>query len=210
MSSRPHWENVYRTKQPDEVSWYRPHLDTSLALIEAAAPDRDARIIDVGGGASTLVDDLLARGYRNLSVLDLSSAALDISKARLGEGAQSVDWRCGDVRTAQLPANEYDLWHDRAVFHFLTSAEDRAAYVRQIQRSVKPGAHVIVATFGPEGPTKCSGLDVVRYAPDALRGELGPRFRLVQHRTERHETPAGRIQPFTYGHFRLEGGVPRA
>jgi 2-polyprenyl-3-methyl-5-hydroxy-6-metoxy-1,4-benzoquinol methylase len=210
MSSRPHWENVYRTKQPDEVSWYRPHLDTSLALIEAAVPDRDARIIDVGGGASTLVDDLLARGYRNLSVLDLSSAALDISKARLGEGAQSVDWRCGDVRTAQLPANEYDLWHDRAVFHFLTSAEDRAAYVRQIQRSVKPGAHVIVATFGPEGPTKCSGLDVVRYAPDALRGELGPRFRLVQHRTERHETPAGRIQPFTYGHFRLEGGVPRA
>jgi 2-polyprenyl-3-methyl-5-hydroxy-6-metoxy-1,4-benzoquinol methylase len=210
MSSRPHWENVYRTKQPDEVSWYRPHLDTSLALIEAAVPDRDARIIDVGGGASTLVDDLLARGYRNLSVLDLSSAALDISKARLGEGAQSVDWRCGDVRTAQLPANEYDLWHDRAVFHFLTSAEDRAAYVRQIQRSVKPGAHVIVATFGPEGPTKCSGLDVLRYAPDALRGELGPRFRLVQHRTERHETPAGRIQPFTYGHFRLEGGVPRA
>jgi 2-polyprenyl-3-methyl-5-hydroxy-6-metoxy-1,4-benzoquinol methylase len=210
MSSRPHWENVYRTKQPDEVSWYRPHLDTSLALIEAAVPDRDARIIDVGGGASTLVDDLLARGYRNLSVLDLSSAALDISKARLGEGAQRVDWRCGDVRTAQLPANEYDLWHDRAVFHFLTSAEDRAAYVRQIQRSVKPGAHVIVATFGPEGPTKCSGLDVVRYAPDALRGELGPRFRLVQHRTERHETPAGRIQPFTYGHFRLEGGVPRA
>jgi 2-polyprenyl-3-methyl-5-hydroxy-6-metoxy-1,4-benzoquinol methylase len=210
MSSRPHWENVYRTKQPDEVSWYRPHLDTSLALIEGAVPDRDARIIDVGGGASTLVDDLLARGYRNLSVLDLSSAALDISKARLGEGAQSVDWRCGDVRTAQLPANEYDLWHDRAVFHFLTSAEDRAAYVRQIQRSVKPGAHVIVATFGPEGPTKCSGLDVVRYAPDALRGELGPRFRLVQHRTERHETPAGRIQPFTYGHFRLEGGVPRA
>jgi 2-polyprenyl-3-methyl-5-hydroxy-6-metoxy-1,4-benzoquinol methylase len=210
MSSRPHWGNVYRTKQPDEVSWYRPHLDTSLALIEAAVPDRDARIIDVGGGASTLVDDLLARGYRNLSVLDLSSAALDISKARLGEGAQSVDWRCGDVRTAQLPANEYDLWHDRAVFHFLTSAEDRAAYVRQIQRSVKPGAHVIVATFGPEGPTKCSGLDVLRYAPDALRGELGPRFRLVQHRTERHETPAGRIQPFTYGHFRLEGGVPRA
>jgi SAM-dependent methyltransferase len=210
MSSRPHWENVYRTKQPDEVSWYRPHLDTSLALIEAAVPDRDACIIDVGGGASTLVDDLLARGYRNLSVLDLSSAALDISKARLGEGAQSVDWRCGDVRTAQLPANEYDLWHDRAVFHFLTSAEDRAAYVRQIQRSVKPGAHVIVATFGPEGPTKCSGLDVVRYAPDALCGELGPRFRLVQHRTERHETPAGRIQPFTYGHFRLEGGVPRA
>jgi SAM-dependent methyltransferase len=140
----------------------------------------------------------------------LSSAALDISKARLGEGAQSVDWRCGDVRTAQLPANEYDLWHDRAVFHFLTSAEDRAAYVRQIQRSVKPGAHVIVATFGPEGPTKCSGLDVVRYAPDALCGELGPRFRLVQHRTERHETPAGRIQPFTYGHFRLEGGVPCA
>ncbi|HEX5121931.1 MAG TPA: class I SAM-dependent methyltransferase [Rhodanobacteraceae bacterium] len=205
MSSRSHWEDVYRTKRPHEVSWYRPHLDTSLAMIEAAVPDRAARIVDAGGGASTLVDDLLARGYRNPTVLELSSSALDIARARLDSSASQVDWRCGDVTSAPLPANAYDLWHDRAVFHFLTSAKDRAAYVAQVKRSVKPGGHVIVATFAPEGPAKCSGLDVVRYSADALGDALGDAFRPVQHRTELHETPAGRIQPFTYAHFRLAG-----
>jgi SAM-dependent methyltransferase len=205
MSLRSHWQDVYRTRPPHEVSWYRPHLDTSLALIGEAVPDRGARIIDVGGGASTLVDDLLARGYRNVTVLDLAQAALDIAKARLGETARMVDWRCDDATTAPLPEREYDLWHDRAVFHFLTRAEDRAAYVRQVRRSVKPGGHVIVATFAPDGPAKCSGLDVVRYAPGTLCDALGAAFRPVQDRTERHETPAGRIQPFTYCWFRLDG-----
>ena len=205
MGSRSHWDNVYRTKRPHEVSWYRPHLDTSLALIESAVENLGARIVDVGGGASTLVDDLLARGYRNLTVLDLSAAALDVARSRLGSSASAVDWRCGDVTTTPLPASEYDLWHDRAVFHFLTRAEDRAAYVRQVRRSVKPGGHVVVATFGAEGPLKCSGLEVVRYAPDALDGELGSAFRRVQHRTELHETPAGKIQPFTYGLFCFDG-----
>lgn len=204
MSPISHWENVYRTRQPHEVSWYRPHLDTSLALIDAAGSGLDARIVDVGGGASTLVDDLLARGYRDVTVLDVSSAALDIAKARLGPRAADVDWRRGDAATAPLPANGYDLWHDRAVFHFLTRAEDRAAYVRQVRRCVKQGGHVVIATFGPDGPMKCSGLDVVRYAPAALHGELGAAFRLVQHRTELHETPSGTIQPFTYGLFRVE------
>lgn len=208
MSVIAHWENVYRTKQPHEVSWYRPHLDTSLALIDAAVPDRDARIVDVGGGASTLVDDLLARGYRNVTVLDVSSAALEVAKARLGSRAADVDWRCGDVRTAPLPPNAYDLWHDRAVFHFLTRAEDRAAYVRQVRRCMKAGGHVVIATFGPDGPMQCSGLDVVRYTSDALQGEFGSAFRLVQHRTESHETPAGKIQPFTYGLFRVDDRAP--
>ncbi len=198
MNPRAHWEKVYRTKQPTEVSWYRPHLDISLQLIEDGARDRDAVIIDVGGGESTLVDDLLARGYRNLSVLDVSSTALDVAKARLGDKADEVQWLCGDVTTFAFAPGHYDVWHDRAVFHFLTGDAERAAYVRQVGRSVKPGGHVIVATFGPEGPTKCSGLDVVRYGPDALHGEFGPGFRLVKHLTELHRTPAGAVQQFTY------------
>jgi SAM-dependent methyltransferase len=205
MSDRSHWESVYRTQQPHAVSWYRRHLETSLALIEAAIPDRVARVIDVGCGASTLVDDLVARGYRDVTVLDVSSAALDIAKARLGERARAVEWRCDDVTTAPMAEQRYDLWHDRAVFHFLTRAEDRAAYVRQVRRCMKTGGHVIIATFGPEGPAKCSGLDVVRYGSDALQAELGPAFRLERHLTDLHETPAGKVQQFTYGCWRLDG-----
>jgi ubiquinone/menaquinone biosynthesis C-methylase UbiE len=198
MNARSHWEKVYRTRQPDEVSWYRAHLDVSLALIEEAAPSRDANIIDVGGGESTLVDDLMTRHYRHVTVLDLSSTALEVARARLGAAAGNAEWLCGDVTTFGFPQHHYDIWHDRAVFHFLTQTKDRVAYVRQVARAVKPGGHVIVATFGPEGPTKCSGLDVVRYGPDALHGEFGPRFQLVKHRTELHKTPAGSIQQFVY------------
>jgi 2-polyprenyl-3-methyl-5-hydroxy-6-metoxy-1,4-benzoquinol methylase len=205
MGDRSHWENVYRTKLPHEVSWYRAHLDTSLALIDEAVPDRAVQIVDVGGGASTLVDDLVARSYRNLTVLDLSSAALEIAKARLGERARAIDWRCDDVTTALMPEHRYDLWHDRAVFHFLTHAEDRAAYVRQVRRSVKDGGHVVIATFGPDGPMKCSGLDVVRYGPGALQAELGPAFRIERQFTDLHETPAGKIQQFTYCCWRVGG-----
>ena len=193
-----HWERVYQTKRPDEVSWYRAHLETSLALIEEAAPNRDARIIDVGGGESTLVDDLLYDGYRKVSVLDLSSTALDVAKDRMGAEAGSINWLCGDVTTFPFANHQYDVWHDRAVFHFLTEAADRVAYVRQVARAVKPGGHVIVATFGPEGPTKCSGLDVVRYDSGALHDEFGSRFRLMKHLTELHQTPAGVIQQFVY------------
>jgi SAM-dependent methyltransferase len=205
MGDRAHWENVYRTKLPHEVSWYRAHLDTSLALIDAAVPDRAAQVIDIGGGASTLIDDLVARGYRNSTVLDLSSAALDIAKARLGERARTIEWRCDDVTTAPMPGHRYDLWHDRAVFHFLTCAEDRAAYVRQVHRCVKAGGHVIIATFGPDGPMKCSGLDVARYGPEALQAELGPAFRLERQLVDLHETPARKIQQFTYCCWRLGG-----
>jgi SAM-dependent methyltransferase len=206
VSSKSHWESVYQTKLPTEVSWYRPHLDVSLQLIEEAAPSRDARIIDVGGGESTLVDDLLARGYRNLSILDISSTALNGAKLRLDAKSETVTWLCGDVITTALPRHHYDLWHDRAVFHFLTDAADRVAYVRQVARAVKPGGHVIVAAFGPEGPTKCSGLDVVRYDPESLHSEFGTNFQLVKHLLELHRTPAGSIQQFTYCYCILPSG----
>ena len=198
MDARQHWERVYRTKQPTEVSWYAPHLDVSLGIIEEAALERGSRIIDVGGGEATLVDDLLYRGYRYLSVLDVSATALDVAKARLGERAGAVHWLCGDVTTYPFTRHRYDVWHDRAVFHFLTDPNDRAAYVRQVTHAVKPGGHVIVATFGPAGPTKCSGLDVVRYAPDVLHEQFGANFRLLRHLTEIHQTPAGAAQQFTY------------
>lgn len=198
MDPRSYWEKVYQTKQPDEVSWYRAHLDLSLALIEEATPNHDAQIIDIGGGESTLVDDLLVRDYHHVAVLDLSATALNVAKARLGAAAGRVDWFCGDVTKFEFSPHRYDVWHDRAVFHFLTQAKDRIAYVRQVAQAVKPGGHVIIATFGPEGPATCSGLNIVRYDPDSLHDEFGPRFQLLKHRTELHETPAGVIQQFVY------------
>jgi len=210
MDPKAHWDNIYRTRKPDEVSWYRPHLERSLELIAQAAPSRDACIIDVGGGESTLVDDLVARGYRNLAVLDISATALAVSRQRLGADADRVTWICGDATTVALAGHRYDVWHDRAVFHFLTAANDRAAYVRQVAHAVKPGGHVIVATFGPEGPTRCSGLEVVRYGPDALHDEFGPTFRLVQHCTELHTTPSGNVQQFVYCYCALAPTDPRA
>jgi 2-polyprenyl-3-methyl-5-hydroxy-6-metoxy-1,4-benzoquinol methylase len=198
VDPKSHWDRVYRTKRANEVSWYRPHLDVSLQLIGEAAPNHDARIVDIGGGESTLVDDLLAHGYRNLWILDISSTALDVAKERLGASASKVSWLCGDVTTFAFARHQFDVWHDRAVFHFLTDAKDRAAYVRQVAHAVKRGGHVIVATFGPQGPTQCSGLDVARYDPDSLHDQFGPRFRLVKHLTELHQTPAGSIQQFTY------------
>jgi 2-polyprenyl-3-methyl-5-hydroxy-6-metoxy-1,4-benzoquinol methylase len=203
--SANHWDSVYSTKAPDAVSWYAPHLETSFGLIKRVAPKWPA-IIDVGGGESTLADDLLAEGYRYITVLDLSAKAIEVSKKRFGAVAIYIDWRVGDVLTADLPRNYYDVWHDRAVFHFLTSEEDRRAYVEQVARSVKPGGHVIVATFGPEGPNKCSGLDVVRYDADALHSEFGKSFRLLDSHTEVHHTPWGADQQFLYCLCRVESG----
>jgi ubiquinone/menaquinone biosynthesis C-methylase UbiE len=198
MNAQQHWETVYGTKAPDQVSWFRPHLETSLALIERAAAGNDARIIDVGGGESTLVDDLLARGYRNLTVLDISHTAIDVTRARLGPLVKYVEWIVGDVIATGLAANAYDIWHDRAVFHFLTSPSDRAAYVERVNRSVKTGGHVIIGTFGPEGPTKCSGLNVQRYDADSLHEEFGRRYRLIDSFNELHQTPFGTTQQFLY------------
>lgn len=208
MDTKSHWEKVYRTKRPDEVSWYRPHLEISLQLIDDAAPDRNAQIIDVGGGESTLVDDLLGRQYRNVHILDVSSVALEVAKGRLSDSASQVTWMCGDVTTFGFPRRQFDVWHDRAVFHFLTDPKDRAAYVRQVAHSVKLGGHVIVATFGLEGPTQCSGLDVLRYGPESLHDEFGSSFRLVKHLTELHRTPVGAIQQFTYCYCNISMSDP--
>lgn len=204
MTTQAHWENVYRTRAGDDVSWYRPHLEVSLRLIADAAPGAGGAVIDVGGGEATLVDDLVARGYSDVTVLDISPAAIDVAKARLGSSAAAVHWIADDITTVELEAARYDVWHDRAVFHFLTSAEDRAAYVRQVARAVRRGGHVIVATFGPEGPEKCSGLDVVRYDAEHLHGEFGPMFRLLDSVTELHETPWGAPQQFMYCFCRVE------
>ena len=204
MDTKTHWEKVYTTKAPDQLSWYRPHLETSIVLIERSVSDPSASIIDIGGGESTLVDDLLARGFQNVTVLDVSQVAIDATKQRLGQVAGRVQWVTADITGVQLHPAAYDVWHDPAVFHFLTAPEQRAAYVRQVARSVKAGGHVIVSTFGPEGPTKCSGLDVVRYDAESLHEEFGTRFRLVESSKELHETPFGTTQQFLYCYCRVE------
>jgi len=204
LSVKNHWENIYAKKAPDALSWYRPHLETSLALIARAADIRTASIIDIGGGESTLVDDLLARGCRNITVLDVSEKALEVTKQRLGDAASKVHWIASDIERAKLSQHAYDVWHDRAVFHFLTTEEQRSAYVRQAAYAVKRGGHVIVSTFGPEGPVECSGLEVVRYDADSLHDEFGVRFQLVDSSKELHETPRGTTQQFLYCFCRVE------
>jgi SAM-dependent methyltransferase len=201
MSTQEHWERIYQTKTPGETSWFRPHLETSLDWIMEAAPDRSASIIDVGGGESTLVDDLLDRQYCALTVLDVAGAAIRKSQDRLGSAAKSVNWLVGDLTEVALPARAYDLWHDRAVFHFFTDVERRSAYVRQLSSALKTGGHVLMATFGPEGPQKCSGLVTQRYDADALLCVLGPDFRLAQQAVVEHQTPFGTTQQFLYCHL---------
>jgi SAM-dependent methyltransferase len=204
MDIKQHWEQVYDTKSPTEVSWFSPHLDRSLTLIERVCPQRNSSLIDLGGGESTLVDDLLARGYENLTVLDIAHSAVDYTRARLGPAGDQVTWLVADVTRITLPEKSYDVWHDRAVFHFLTGPSQRQTYVRQVASAVKRGGHVIVATFGPEGPPKCSGLDVMRYDADSLHGEFGHRFRLVESSQEMHRTPFGTEQQFLYCYCVLE------
>lgn len=199
---KEHWEKVYQTKQADSVSWFQQHATRSLQIIRSLGATSDARIIDVGGGASTLVDDLLTDGFEHLTVLDLSASALEVARNRVATLGKRVTWTAGDIRDLLLPDHTYDIWHDRAVFHFLTDPADRAAYVQQVMKSVKPGGHVIVATFAPNGPEQCSGLPVARYAPDQLHGEFGPAFELLEHASEEHRTPWGSVQHFVYCHCR--------
>jgi len=151
-----------------------------------------------------LVDDLLAKGYENITVLDISQTAIDANRKRLGNAAEAVHWRVADITKAELEPSAYDVWHDRAVFHFLTTTSDRVAYVRQVAQAVKPGGHVIVSTFGPGGPTKCSGLEVVRYDTDSLHKEFGVHFRLLGSSKEQHRTPFGTIQQFLYCYCKFE------
>ena len=191
-----HWDGVYQRKAADQVSWFRPHLERSLAYVDAAGLTTDAAIIDVGGGASTFVDDLVARGFTNVTVLDLSPTALAQAAARVG--AERATWLVGDITTIDLPAATYDFWHDRAVFHFLRDGEARRRYVATALRALKPGGRIVVATFGPQGPEKCSGLDVARYDAASLHAEFGASFEKLGSAIEVHATPWGSEQQFVY------------
>ena len=193
-----HWDEVYRTRSPETLSWYAPHV-MSLNLIREVP--RDRAIIDIGGGASTLVDDLLADGFVDISVLDISEAALERAQKRLGERASRVTWIHADITCVGRPAKMFDVWHDRAVFHFLALEAERNAYARLLRQSLKPGGRVIVQTFGLDGPKECSGLPVIRYDAESLKRALGEplELRSAQHLT--HVTPAGREQAFILCEF---------
>ncbi|MBV8632393.1 MAG: class I SAM-dependent methyltransferase [Silvibacterium sp.] len=210
MNARDHWEEVYRSRAPEAVSWYRPHLEISLDLIRQAAIGPASAILDVGGGEATLVDDLILAGYQRVAVLDISTNALEEAKKRLGAAAERVCWIAGDVTALSFRRHSIDVWHDRAVFHFLVEAEDRAAYICSLLSCVRPGGHAIIATFGPEAPSRCSGLPVVRYNSESLQSELGCSFTLVESREELHLTPRGTPQQFVYCSFQIESAsVPQ-
>ena len=202
MNRKAHWDRIYRSTSPELVSWYQREPTLSLDLIRQALPDRSSAIIDVGGGASTLVDGLLTAGYQRLTVLDLSGAALAAAQNRLGEAAATVTWLEADVLTTPFGPAGFDLWHDRAVFHFLTDPSDRRRYVAQLRHAVRPDRFVLIATFAPDAPPRCSGLEVARYSPEVLQSELGSGFRLESSQHEEHRTPGGRMQAFSYCLFR--------
>lgn len=204
MNQKTHWEHIYETKAPTQVSWYQEHSQYSLRFIQNTGIPKAGHILDVGGGASSLVDDLLAAGFQQISVLDVSAAALQLARQRLGTHAANVHWIEADITQVNLPEQSYDVWHDRAVFHFLTRAADRQRYIETVQRSVRKGGHVIVATFAPDGPERCSGLEVMRYSPESLHGEFGNRFELVDSTYETHQTPFGTEQKFIYCYCRKE------
>lgn len=201
IERQTHWDNVYRTKRDNEVSWFEDTPSISLDLIRATGVLPDAAIIDIGGGASRLPDALLAAGFSAVTVLDLSEKALRVAKARLGERGAAVKWITADV-TAWEPTESYDVWHDRAAFHFLTEPEDRAAYAERVLRAVRPSGHVIIGTFAPDGPERCSGLPIIRHDAASLGKALGPSFALVESRPHAHKTPAGATQRFQFSRFR--------
>ena len=205
MQPQSHWENVYQTKSTSQVSWFQEHAAQSMALIQQTGVSKTAQIIDIGGGASMLDDDLLSEGYEHVSVLDIAATALEAARQRLGMRASQVTWIEADVTHADLPHLAYDVWHDRATFHFLTDPQDRQRYVDLVKHVVKPGGHVIVATFATDGPSKCSGLDVMQYDPEGLHGEFGADFDLLGSTREQHITPAGNEQRFIYCYCRKQG-----
>lgn len=198
IDRQPHWQKIYRAETAESVSWYRPHLDVSIELLELAGLSADSRVIDIGGGASTLVDDLLDRGVRDLSVLDVSDEALAMARKRLGDRAREVNWVVADVLHAVLLSGGFDLWHDRAVFHFLTDPTEAARYARCAAEAVRIGGHAVIGGFAPDGPERCSGLPVTRRSAEDIAGTFAPSFSLLQKREERHRTPAGTEQLFAY------------
>lgn len=202
MSQKDHWEKVYSTKPGEKLGWYAPHLQTSLGWIKGLGLPVEASIIDVGGGLSTLVDDLLDAGYRSITVLDISAKALCSVKPRLGKKAELVRWVEGDITSVDVPSHYYELWHDRAVFHFLDTLEKRRRYRDNLLRGLKRGGHLIIGTFAPEAPPTCSGLPVQRYSHEELEHALGEEFELKGHRKELHVTPGGVEQMYLYCYFR--------
>jgi SAM-dependent methyltransferase len=202
VNQRKHWEEVYMNKPAEKLGWYEPHLQISLKWIKELGLSKDASIIDVGGGASTLIDDLLLDNNTAVTVLDLSGKALSAAKARLDIRAKTVTWLAGDITSIDLPEGYYDLWHDRAVFHFLTSPWQREQYRKNLLKALKPGGYLIIGTFAPEAPPKCSGLPVQRYSVEQLQNSLGDEFELQQHLKELHVTPGGVDQMYLYCQFR--------
>jgi ubiquinone/menaquinone biosynthesis C-methylase UbiE len=200
MNRKAHWNQVYQTKAADEVSWYQTRPATSLKLIEQCGVGKGQGILDVGGGASVLVDCLLDAGFQRLAVLDISAAALEQTRRRLGVRAGAVAWFEADV-TEFKPPHQFALWHDRAVFHFLTEKADRQCYVETMKRALVPEGHAVIATFALDGPLRCSGLDVVRYDAPSLSAELGAGFRLLEQTDETHVTPWDTEQKFSYFRF---------
>lgn len=199
-----HWQNVYATKGETEVSWFQESPTISLELIAATGAGRETAIIDIGGGASRLVDALVAKGYCSVTVLDLSDAALQAAKQRIGQAAQTVTWIAADV-TEWTPNTHYDVWHDRAAFHFLTGQRDRDAYKERLMKALRPGGQAIIGTFSLQGPEQCSGLPVVRYDARSLGDFLGPAFRLMDARDHEHRTPWGSSQCFQFSRFAFDG-----
>ncbi len=200
-SRRDHWENVYTGKGENQVSWFQETPALSLELIELAGAVQNSGIIDIGGGASRLADGLVAKGYEDVTVLDLSAAALAAARSRMGDKAGRVTWIAADVTTWE-PSRSYDIWHDRAAFHFLTLPQDQAAYVARLRRALRPGGHAIIGTFALDGPERCSGLLVSRYDAGSLAATLGPGFELTDTRRHEHVTPWGATQKFQFSTFR--------
>jgi SAM-dependent methyltransferase len=203
VNRREHWDRVYAAKKVVDLTWFQHEPTTSLSLVHGTGLKRQARVLDVGGGTSGFSSFLLQEGYRHVSVLDVSGRALAIAKAQLGPQAKEVEWFEADLLDFE-PPHRWDLWHDRAVFHFLTSKEDRDAYCRVLSRGLEPGGHLIIAAFAPAGPSRCSGLDVVRYSPESLGSVLGPEYQLRGSVKEAHQTPTGGTQEFLYSWFRRE------
>jgi SAM-dependent methyltransferase len=200
-SRQAHWDNVYTSRGEKDVGWYQDRATPSLELIALTGLSGDAEIIDIGGGASRLVDDLLLANFGRLTVLDLSAAALDTARQRLGESAASVKWVVADVTTWE-PSQTYALWHDRAAFHFITERADQSAYIERLKRAVKPAGFAIIGTFAPDGPERCSGLPIVRHDAASLAGLLGHEFELIDARRHEHTTPWGAVQRFQFATFR--------
>lgn len=196
-----YWNKVYETKGEADVSWFQKNPEPSLEFIRRYAPDRSAAIIDIGGGASRLVDYLWVDGFRNLTVLDLSSEAIAIARHRIGNHGYSIKWIVSDATTWH-PDDIYDLWHDRAVFHFLTESDDQSAYIRNLKRALKIGGYLVIGTFALDGPEKCSGLPVMRHSSQTLQNLLGSEFELIESRKHDHQTPFQSIQSFQYCVFK--------